>query len=108
MITSIFTGKLKLRSFSTESNHLRPFHCDVCAKSFSQAANLKTHIRNTHPEVADALAPPRRSASATAATPNPTDDDDDYAAATAAFPANAAHAAAAAASLLPPKSEADH
>jgi hypothetical protein len=28
----------------------RPFHCDICGRHFSQAANLKTHIRNTHPE----------------------------------------------------------
>ena len=38
---------------------MRPFQCNVCGKSFSQSANLKTHVKNTHPECVDESGNPR-------------------------------------------------
>ena len=39
-----------MQRHSYSHSGLRPFQCNICAKSFSQSANLKTHIKNTHPE----------------------------------------------------------
>lgn len=65
-----FITPSKLQRHSYSHTGQRPFHCDVCAKSFSQSANLKTHIRNTHPELAHELAPARRSTSGAASSPS--------------------------------------
>jgi len=46
-----FITPSKLQRHSYSHSGLRPFQCNICAKSFSQSANLKTHIKNTHPEV---------------------------------------------------------
>ena len=46
-----FITPSKLQRHSYSHSGLRPFQCNICAKSFSQTANLKTHIKNTHPEV---------------------------------------------------------
>lgn len=46
-----FITPSKLQRHSYSHTGLRPFHCDICGKSFSQSANLKTHVKNTHPEV---------------------------------------------------------
>ena len=45
-----FITPSKLQRHSYSHSGLRPFQCTICAKSFSQSANLKTHIKNTHPE----------------------------------------------------------
>ena len=46
-----FITPSKLQRHSYSHSGLRPFQCTICAKSFSQGANLKTHIKNTHPEI---------------------------------------------------------
>merc|ERR1712045_985645 len=46
-----FITPSKLQRHSYSHSGLRPFQCTICAKSFSQSANLKTHIKNTHPEM---------------------------------------------------------
>ena len=48
-----FITPSKLQRHSYSHTGQRPFQCTICVKSFSQAANLKTHIRNTHPETLD-------------------------------------------------------
>lgn len=46
-----FITPSKLQRHSYSHSGLRPFQCNICAKSFSQSANLKTHMKNTHPEL---------------------------------------------------------
>ena len=39
-----------MQRHSISHSGLLPFQCKICAKPFSQSANLKTHIKNTHTE----------------------------------------------------------
>jgi hypothetical protein len=45
-----FVTPSKLQRHVLSHSGIRPFHCQLCGRHFSQAANLKTHIRNTHPD----------------------------------------------------------
>ena len=45
-----FVTPSKLLRHIYSHSGIRPFMCNVCGKSFSQSANLKTHVKNTHPE----------------------------------------------------------
>ena len=45
-----FITPSKLQRHSYSHSGIRPYTCNFCNKSFSQSANLKTHVRNTHPE----------------------------------------------------------
>jgi uncharacterized Zn-finger protein len=47
-----FITPSKLQRHSYSHSGIRPFQCNICAKSFSQSANLKTHMKNTHPSEA--------------------------------------------------------
>jgi len=46
----VFVTPSKLRRHRFTHSGLRPFQCNVCGKSYSQSANLKTHVRKSHPE----------------------------------------------------------
>lgn len=45
-----FITPSKLQRHSYSHSGIRPYTCNFCNKSFSQSANLKTHVRNTHPD----------------------------------------------------------
>jgi hypothetical protein len=51
-----FITPSKLQRHSYSHTGAKPFPCAFCAKSFSQTANLKTHMRNTHAEEIEAAA----------------------------------------------------
>lgn len=76
-----FVTPSKLQRHVLSHSGIRPFHCRLCGRHFSQAANLKTHIRNTHTDedpsviaaLSAAVAPIHATAYAT--SENPLDDE---------------------------------
>ena len=71
-----FVTPSKLQRHVLSHSGIRPFHCPLCGRNFSQSANLKTHIRNTHseedPSVIAALS------AGAAAAPHATDYDNPH------------------------------